>query len=74
MVLALLVYHVRKPAVESWIELEAAHNKDEIVTGVISGKVKGGFTVDVRGLRAFLPGHWLTCDRFVRLLISKIQN
>jgi small subunit ribosomal protein S1 len=41
---------------ESWIELEAAHNKDEIVTGVISGKVKGGFTVDVRGLRAFLPG------------------
>ena len=41
---------------ESWIELEAAHNKDEIVTGMISGKVKGGFTVDVRGLRAFLPG------------------
>ena len=41
---------------ESWIELEAAHTKDEIVTGVISGKVKGGFTVDVRGLRAFLPG------------------
>ena len=41
---------------ESWIELEAAHNKDEIVTGIISGKVKGGFTVDVRGLRAFLPG------------------
>ena len=41
---------------ESWIELEAAHTKDEIVTGMISGKVKGGFTVDVRGLRAFLPG------------------
>jgi small subunit ribosomal protein S1 len=41
---------------ESWIELEAAHTKDEIVTGIISGKVKGGFTVDVRGLRAFLPG------------------
>ena len=41
---------------ESWIELEAAHNADEVVTGVISGKVKGGFTVDVRGLRAFLPG------------------
>ena len=41
---------------ESWIELEAAHTADEVVTGVISGKVKGGFTVDVRGLRAFLPG------------------
>jgi small subunit ribosomal protein S1 len=41
---------------ESWIELEAAHKADEIVTGVINGKVKGGFTVDVRGLRAFLPG------------------
>ncbi len=41
---------------ESWIELEAAHKADEVVIGVISGKVKGGFTVDVRGLRAFLPG------------------
>jgi len=41
---------------ESWIELEAAHKADEVVTGIISGKVKGGFTVDVNGLRAFLPG------------------
>ncbi len=41
---------------ESWIELEAAHKADEVVTGIISGKVKGGFTVDVAGLRAFLPG------------------
>ena len=41
---------------KAWIELEAAHKADEVVTGVISGKVKGGFTVDVRGLRAFLPG------------------
>ncbi len=41
---------------ESWIELEAAHKADEVVTGVISGKVKGGFTVDINGLRAFLPG------------------
>lgn len=41
---------------ESWIDLEAAHKADEVVMGVISGKVKGGFTVDVRGLRAFLPG------------------
>lgn len=41
---------------ESWIELEAAHTADEVVKGIISGKVKGGFTVDVHGLRAFLPG------------------
>jgi small subunit ribosomal protein S1 len=41
---------------ESWISLEAAHTADEVVTGIISGKVKGGFTVDVQGLRAFLPG------------------
>ena len=41
---------------ESWIELEAAHTADEVVTGIISGKVKGGFTVDVNGLRAVLPG------------------
>ena len=41
---------------ESWIELEAAHNEDKVVTGIISGKVKGGFTVDLNGLRAFLPG------------------
>ena len=41
---------------ESWSELESAYKADEIVTGIISGKVKGGFTVDINGLRAFLPG------------------
>ncbi len=41
---------------EAWTSLEAAHEADEVVTGIISGKVKGGFTVDVQGLRAFLPG------------------
>ena len=41
---------------ESWIELEAAHNADEVVIGVISGKVKGGLTAMVNGIRAFLPG------------------
>ncbi|GAB2803695.1 30S ribosomal protein S1 [Halomonas shantousis] len=41
---------------EAWIELEAAFEKDEIVKGVINGKVKGGFTVDVASIRAFLPG------------------
>ena len=41
---------------ESWKELEAAHEADEVVTGVINGKVKGGFTVDINTIRAFLPG------------------
>ncbi|NWO08948.1 30S ribosomal protein S1 [Chromohalobacter salexigens] len=41
---------------EAWKELEAAFEKDEIVKGVINGKVKGGFTVDVSSIRAFLPG------------------
>lgn len=41
---------------EAWKVLEAAHEADEVVTGVINGKVKGGFTVDVEGIRAFLPG------------------
>ena len=41
---------------ESWIELEAAFEKSEIVKGIINGKVKGGFTVDINTIRAFLPG------------------
>jgi len=41
---------------ESWMILEQAFEKDEPVIGVINGKVKGGFTVDVNTIRAFLPG------------------
>ncbi|HHX35929.1 MAG TPA: 30S ribosomal protein S1, partial [Gammaproteobacteria bacterium] len=41
---------------ESWLVLEASFNAEEVVMGVINGKVKGGFTVDVNGIRAFLPG------------------
>ena len=41
---------------ESWMELEEAYEKSEVVTGLINGKVKGGFTVDVNNIRAFLPG------------------
>jgi small subunit ribosomal protein S1 len=43
-------------AAESWIILDAALEAEEAVVGIISGKVKGGFTVEVQGLRAFLPG------------------
>ena len=39
-----------------WDELETLMDAGEIVTGFISGKVKGGFTVDIREVRAFLPG------------------
>lgn len=41
---------------ESWIELEKAYERNDVVTGVINGKVKGGFTVDLNNVRAFLPG------------------
>lgn len=41
---------------ESWKELEKAHESLITIEGLISGKVKGGFTVDVCGIRAFLPG------------------
>lgn len=41
---------------EAWKRLEDAFNNKEIVTGVIDGKVKGGFTVQLGGIRAFLPG------------------
>ncbi len=41
---------------KAWIKLEAAHEADEIITGIITGKVKGGFTVELGDIRAFLPG------------------
>jgi small subunit ribosomal protein S1 len=40
----------------SWMALEAALDSGELVTGTTSGKVKGGLTVLVNGIRAFLPG------------------
>src|SRR5690606_34835684 len=41
---------------EAWKDLEKAFEAEAIVKGVINGKVKGGFTVDVNSIRAFLPG------------------
>jgi small subunit ribosomal protein S1 len=41
---------------EAWAQLEKAFEKNERVTGVIFGRVKGGFTVDLSGAVAFLPG------------------
>ncbi|MEA3122131.1 MAG: small subunit ribosomal protein, partial [Paraburkholderia sp.] len=40
----------------SWLSLEKALDNNELVTGTITGKVKGGLTVMVNGIRAFLPG------------------
>ncbi|OUS30737.1 30S ribosomal protein S1 [Thalassotalea sp. 42_200_T64] len=41
---------------EAWQFLEKAYEEKETVVGVINGKVKGGFTVEVSNIRAFLPG------------------
>ncbi|HAG3148564.1 TPA: 30S ribosomal protein S1 [Salmonella enterica] len=41
---------------EAWSTLEKAYEDAETVTGVINGKVKGGFTVELNGIRVFLPG------------------
>ena len=41
---------------ESWQILENVYESQEVITGLISGRVKGGFTVEIRDIRAFLPG------------------
>ncbi len=41
---------------EAWVNLEVALEKQQRVNGIIFGKVKGGFTVDLEGATAFLPG------------------
>jgi small subunit ribosomal protein S1 len=46
----------RAKRLESWISLEEAYEKKETVKGVIQGRVKGGFTVEINKIRAFLPG------------------
>ena len=40
----------------SWINLQESQENDKIINGFISGRVKGGFTVEIDGIRAFLPG------------------
>lgn len=42
--------------VQGLLKLENAYNKKEIIKGLITNKVKGGFTVDVKSVKAFLPG------------------
>jgi small subunit ribosomal protein S1 len=40
----------------TWTRLEQAFEKQEVVIGIITGRVKGGFTVEIDNVRAFLPG------------------
>src|SRR5471032_2966729 len=40
----------------TWTRLEVAFEKQEVVIGIITGRVKGGFTVEIDNVRAFLPG------------------
>ena len=47
----------RRPSVSAaWMSLEAALEQGAIVQGLVNGKVKGGLTVMINGIRAFLPG------------------
>lgn len=46
----------RAKRLESWSHLEKAYEAKETITGVIVGRVKGGFTVEINKVRAFLPG------------------
>jgi small subunit ribosomal protein S1 len=52
---------------EAWTRLEGVYAKNEPVTGLIVGRVRGGFTVDLGGATAFLPGSQVDV-RPVRLL------
>ena len=47
---------IRAKRQEIWRELDVAFQESKPVIGIIYGKVKGGFTVDINGIRAFLPG------------------
>ena len=60
---------------ESWVTLEDSHNKEEPVKGAIVGRVKGGFTVDLGGVSAFLPGSQVDIRpvRDVGPLMNEIQ-
>ncbi|HEX9391257.1 MAG TPA: 30S ribosomal protein S1 [Usitatibacteraceae bacterium] len=46
----------RAKKLSAWHDLDVALDKGTIITGMVSGKVKGGLTVMVNGIRAFLPG------------------
>lgn len=50
------ISHEKAQRIRTWEILEKKFNEEETVTGIVSSRVKGGFTVDVEGVKAFLPG------------------
>ena len=58
---------------KAWNHLEAAFEDEETVTGIINGKVKGGFTVDINDIRAFLPGSLVDVRPGARYLLPRRQ-
>ena len=56
---------------ESWQMLEKVYESQEVITGYISGRVKGGFTVEVKDIRAFLPGSLVDVRPLRRMSNSK---
>lgn len=59
---------------EAWLMLEKAYEDAETVMGIINGKVKGGFTVELKGIRAFYPVLWLMFAQFVTQLTWKVKS
>jgi small subunit ribosomal protein S1 len=53
---ATLLSRDKAKRLKAWLDLEEAHEKNETVIGRMTGKVRGGFTVAIGALRAFLPG------------------
>ena len=52
---------------KAWKSLETSYETEEIITGIITGKVKGGFTVELGDIRAFLPGSLVDIPRFTAM-------
>ncbi len=48
--------HEKAQRIRTWESLEQKYNDEETVTGLVSSRVKGGFTVDLESVKAFLPG------------------
>ena len=61
---------------ENWVKLEENQKNNEIVEGLINGKVRGGFTVDINGTQAFLPGSQVDLRpiKDIRPLMNRLQS
>ncbi len=51
-----ILSHEKAKKHKAWIKLEKSYNQSTIIKGIITGKVKGGLTVNIDGIKAFLPG------------------